>query len=465
MRKQAMALGVLLGGAMGGAIGCFDDGPKSCDLARPVDSCQSNQVCEQVAGNPTCVTPVVLRGRVLDPQGRGVSGALVAALDANDAPASGTATSGTDGAYELRVPVQRNADGTPVLHKVRLRASAAGFETFPSGLRRSLPFELSGAMPVEGKLAFQSTATDIVLLPLASPAGLGSIAGTVGGQPGQRGVLVVAEGPATATAISDIDGAYVIFNVVPGSYTVRGYAAGVQLQPATASVGAGARADRVDLQPRDVPVGSVSGSVSIVNAPGGSMTSVVLVVASTFNEAMKRGEVPPGLRAPKAGVPSVSGAFAIDGVPDGEFVVLAAFENDSLVRDPDTSIGGTQIQRVQIGDGNRQVALSAGFKITEALTVMGPGAGEAPEVMTSGAVSFSWKDDSSEDRYTLDVIDARGSVVWNVGVPKQTGGDVVVPYNGPALQAGALYQFRATSFHRDAPISQTEDLRGVFQMP
>ena len=166
------------------------------------------------------------------------------------------------------------------------------------------------------------------------------------------------------------------------------------------------------------------------------MTSVVLVVASTFNEAMKRGEVPPGLRAPRAGVPSVSGAFAIDGVPDGTYVVLAAFENDSLVRDPDTSIGGTQIQRVQIGDGNRQVALSAGFKITEALAVMRPGAGEAPEVMTSGAVSFSWKDDSSEDRYTLEVIDARGNVVWNVGVPKQTGGDVVVPYNGPALQAG-----------------------------
>ena len=90
----------------------------------------------------------------------------------------------------------------------------------------------------------------------------------MGGQPGQRGVLVVAEGPATATAISDIDGAYVIFNVAPGSYTVRGYAAGVQLQPAMASVGAGARAEKVDLQPRDVPVGSVSGSVSIVNAPG-----------------------------------------------------------------------------------------------------------------------------------------------------------------------------------------------------
>ncbi len=160
-----MVLGVLLGGVTGGLIGCGgDDGPKSCDLARPIDSCESKQVCEDVAGQPTCVAPVVLRGRVLDPQGRGVSGALVAALDANDAPASGTATSAMDGAYELRIPVQRTAAGVPVVYKVRLRASAAGFETFPSGLRRSLPFELSNAMMVEGKLAFQSTATDIVLI-------------------------------------------------------------------------------------------------------------------------------------------------------------------------------------------------------------------------------------------------------------------------------------------------------------
>ena len=173
MRKPGIALGVVLGGV----IGCGgNDGPKSCDLAQPTASCESNQVCEEVAGQPTCVAPVVLRGRVLDPQGRGVGGALVAALDANDAPASGTAISAADGAYELRVPVKRTADGAPMLHKVRLRASAAGFETFPSGLRRSLPFELSGAMQVEGKLAFQSLATDIVLVPLAGAGGLGSIA-------------------------------------------------------------------------------------------------------------------------------------------------------------------------------------------------------------------------------------------------------------------------------------------------
>ena len=37
-------------------------------------------------------------------------------------------------------------------------------------------------------------------------------------------------------------------------------------------------------------------------------------------------------------------------------------------------------------------------------------------------------------------------------------------YTGPALAPASLYQFRVTSFRKgDVPISQTEDLRGVFQ--
>jgi hypothetical protein len=316
---------------------------------------------------------------------------------------------------------------------------------------------------LEGRLVVRSAATDVTLWPLPPGPATGSIAGTVGGAAGKRAVLVVAEGPATLTAVSDVDGAYVIFNAPAGSYTVRGYAAGVQLNPAMASVSAGARASGVDLGPREAPLGKVSGSVSIVNAPGGSMTSVVLVVASTFNEALKRGEVPPGLRAPRAGAPTVSGAFTITDVPDGNYVVLAAFENDGLVRDPDTAIGGTQIQRAAIGDGGREVTLAAGFKVTEALAVMRPGGGDLPELV-NGVPTFVWKDDSSEDLYAIEVLDTRGTVVWKQDqLPRVTGGDVSVAYGGPPLTTGAVYQFRATSFRRgNVPISQTEDLRGVF---
>ena len=139
------------------------------------------------------------------------------------------------------------------------------------------------------------------------------------------------------------------------------------------------------------------------------MTSVVLVVASTFNAAWARGEVPPGLRAPGLGSPSVSGAFTITDVPDGDYVVLAAFENDNLVRDPDTAIGGTQIQRVTLGPASRQVALPASFKITEALAI--DASGRRRGARGDGAVR-----PPSSGRTTP----ARTATPWSCGTPTAT---------------------------------------------
>ena len=114
-----------------------DDRP--CNLADPVGSCRNGLVCEEAGGQPTCVAPVLLRGRVLDPAGASVAGARVTALDANDAPATATGLSGVDGSYELRLPSPRDAKGAPLARSIKLRASAAYHETFPGGLRRSLP--------------------------------------------------------------------------------------------------------------------------------------------------------------------------------------------------------------------------------------------------------------------------------------------------------------------------------------
>jgi hypothetical protein len=97
-----------------------------------------------------------------------------------------------------------------------------------------------------------------------------------------------------------------------------------------------------------------------------------MVVDSTFNATLVRGDVPPGLRAPDSGTaPNIDGAWTIAGIPDGKYVVLAAFENDGLVRDPDPNISGTQIQRVTVANG----ALSAApaFKVTAAVQMVGPG--------------------------------------------------------------------------------------------
>src|SRR5690606_20849628 len=209
----------------------------------------------------------------------------------------------------------------------------------------------------------------------------------------------------------------------------------------------------------------VSGSVNIVDAPGGSATSVVLVPVSVFNEALERGPVPFGMRAPAPPeAPTVTSGFSIPGIPPGRYKVLAAFENDDLVRDPDMGIAGTTIQEITVADD--AVSVSESFKVTEALEVVSPGA-ESPEIVTSAPV-LEWADDASEDRYEVVVYDAYGQLVWeDRAVPRVTGSSTVkVQYGGP-LQPGMVYQFRATSF-RDmgggSAISRTEDLRGVFEV-
>jgi hypothetical protein len=63
---------------------------------------------------------------------------------------------------------------------------------------------------------------------------------------------------------------------------------------------------------------------------------------------------------------------------------------------------------------------------------------------------------------------ALGEQIWEkLDVPGVSGSDSVsVPYEGPALQSGMIYQFRALSIGNGdtapPPISATEDLRGVF---
>ncbi len=268
------------------------------------------------------------------------------------------------------------------------------------------------------------------------------------------GTLVVAGG---STGIADFSGNYEVFNVPAGAMVdVRGYAAGLQITPTQAAVVADKPTTGIDLKSTGPATASVSGKVDIVNGGGASATSVVLAVEETFNADAARGVVPRGLR-----IGNVSGDFVIKDVPDGKYVVLAAFENDDLVRDPDVAIGGTQIVHLTVA-GQAQ-AIGTSFKVTGALGVVSPGATKLDEV--SGTPKLVWADDSGEDHYEVRVFDALGNKTWeDLMVPSASGNkDVSVDYGGPALTAGMIYQFRATSIKNGgSPISMTEDLKGVF---
>lgn len=447
--------GMLLACFLAQCVGCGgDDKPKTNAACTPgtAQGCSNNQVCEETTnGASACFDPVRIEGTVTDAlDGAAVEGALVVARDANGAAVSGTAKTDAAGHYSLVVPATRDANGTPAPGtSYTLRADASGYQMFPTAPRVALPISIT--QPTAGVI--ETTATDVVLLALpASTTATGTITGKVQ-LDDPKGTLIVA---GTTTALAANDGTFTLFNVPAGEVTVIGYRQGYNLAPASVSVAANATSAGVTLSASSVPASTVSGKVSIVNPGDGQNTSVILVIASTFVENAARGEAPPGLRTG-----NISGDFSIAGVPDGDYYVLAAFENDLLVRDPDTCIGGTEIVRVTVAGQN--VAITEGFKITGSLDVVSPDA----EQVASGTPSLVWVDDSSEDHYTVSVYDAFGTLVWeDLAVPSVSGGkNVTVQYGGPALTPGMVYQYRATSINNGGcAISRTEDLRGVFRV-
>lgn len=461
MFRSSFASGWLVVFALGvGACG-GDDGARekaACDPDAQT-GCAGGQICEVVEeGEPACFAPVLLKGRVIDAaSGEPVSDAIVAARDVNGALISrGLATTDAAGRYVLSLPAQRSRDGTPRIPSASLRADASGYRTFPGGLRVALPVDTTRASSSDGAIVVENESTDVALDALVAQGPVGTIRGYVRADD-PAGTLVVA---GAASGIASNDGSFTLFNVAAGSAEVRGYKAGVQLSSAQVDVVADGVVEGVELVARAGSLARVSGDVSFVNARA-QQTSVVLVVESTFDESLARGEVPIGLR-----LFPVGGHYELVGVPDGRYVVLAAFENDDLVRDPDTSIGGTAVQRITVAGADVGVP---GFKITGALAVMEPGA-DKPDVVT-GTPTFVWEDDSSEDGYELVVYDTFGNLVWrDTAVPRVTGSATVsYAYSGPALARG-YYQFRAISFREPKNggrtyISSTEDLKGVFVVP
>lgn len=473
-RTRILRLTLLL--AVAASPGCGDEQnePAKAQLGgrcteAQLDECEDGLACEprNDSDGRVCSQPLTITGSSSDAlTGAAIANALIYILDATGSPIAQAKTN-VEGQYEATVSVPREADGSiSEASSWTVSASARGYQPFPYGVRTPVPITGNQIEASAGSLTLGDENTDVVLLPLTGADDLATVRGTVNAT--AAGTLVVAETDAAQPAPFGIvgpDGTFTIFNVPKAEVTVRGYRKGVSVEPKAVTVEADV--EDLALMLEDKELGSVSGSINIVNAGGGSLSSVVLVPESVFDPIAEKGPVPLGLRVPDAPKsPNVSGAFQFEDVSPGTYVVLAAFENDDLVRDPDTNIGGTALQTVEVAAS--AVMLDESFKVTAALVVESPGAEEVEEV--SEPLTFVWADDSSEDQYHFVLRSALGEVVWEVpDVPGVSGSDTVsVEYDGPALTPGMFYQFQATSM-RDTndglvPISRTEDLRGVFRL-
>ncbi len=452
------------------AAACSSHHTSSCAPGSQ-SSCGSGQVCEGVQGGaPACFDPVVIEGVVFDlaydTTTGGLADARVVALDVNGAPMGAAATSSTSGVYSLSVPATRSTSGAPSSSAaVTLRADRAGYFTFPSGIRVAVPLDLSLAVHEGSTWKLSSSLTDIGLI-AAPGAGTARIHGNVAGA---RGVLVVAEpagGGAGHTAVADSTGSYVIFNLAAGDWTVKAYGRGANFTTGAAT-GLAAGEDRaVDLSIASTATATVTGSLQPTgqNQPQSLDTSVILVVRSTYQPAIDRGEAPPGLIAPHL----TTSNFSISGVPDGEYTVLAAFGNDGYVRDI-SGIGGTAPVDVVVAGGTMTSAPGS-FKITGAVSfdptnaiTASSGTEGAVTIVTSATPTFNWVAYPSlgQGNYQVDVFNALGEDVWAPAAFDHA--TTSASYGGPSLTAGMTYQVRVTAFDTNAnQISRTEDLLGIF---
>ncbi|HSC88131.1 MAG TPA: carboxypeptidase-like regulatory domain-containing protein [Polyangiaceae bacterium] len=441
----------------------------TCDPEDPY--CDDELTCaETTSGEHRCYGKVVMRGDVTDTSNAAaIEDARVLALDEEGYAVTDVAVTDIEGAYELEVPVVRDDEGHPIDTTFTLQGSAQNYEPFPRGARVALPISTADAEATGNLWVIEQALTSIGLVPLPEKerfVATGSLVG-LDGDSNVGGALVVASGPnGTFSGITDKGGAFTLFNLLDGTYTVRVYADGMQVESLELTV-EGANLDALTLNEVDEPTTTVTGSVQIVE--GGGETSVILVVEDTFDEDAIRGEVPRGLRAPRSGRPSITGEFTIEGVPAGRYVVLAAYENDALVRDPDANISGTDIVHIEIPAGTETFDMPDSFKVTQALATLAPGV-DGPEAVSDKPM-LQWADDSSEDWYDVRVFDSFGEEVWNsLNLPSVSGGGVAeVQYGGP-LEPGMYYQFRVSSWRDQgngdaSAIATTEDLRGVFFLP
>jgi len=485
------------------AAGC-KDGPRACDLAAPScpagsaclanadgsggvctascdatdpGACGAAQVCDPVlGGGSACFDPVVFTGVVFDgATDAPIEGATVLAADDTGIVVTAVSVSDLAGSYTLAVPVLRDGSGAIVDGTYTLRVSASDYQPYPAGIRPAIPIDVSSATydDATGRWVITNATTSVSLIALAG-MGLPSISGKVGGDV-PVGTLVVAEctSPPCPFAYAGLDGSYIIHNVPSGDYEVRAYRVDQQITPVMVNVSSTDLVD-VDLAPNASPLATVSGPVNIVTAAGGSLPSVVLIPSSTFQQispTFVRGEVAPGLRAPEPGIaPNVLNTYTISGIPEGTYKVLAAFENDLLIRDPDPGIAGTQILEITVPDpvDGLDITVGSNFKVTQALEIFSPGATAPEAIDPMSPPDLVFAQDSGEQSYDILVYDAFGNEVWSTNVlPPMGSTPVSVSIAGQfTLDPGMYYQFRAISLDGGGdPLATTEDLLGVFYVP
>ena len=343
------------------------------------------------------------------------------------------------------------------------------------GKQSYIPVPASALLnPVPQKINAGATNNYPVNMTASSLTAGGWVSGKV--PSGIANVLVAVEATGVAyTSISDSSGNYIIYNVPPAAYTVKGYAQSHTIASKATTVTANA-GSTVDLIAGTAPTNTVPVRFKLI--AGGGVSSPATMVVSLVHPITK--EAIPGLSLSQAYPPPLNYSFS--GVADGRYIVRATFANDTIVVDPDNIVkAGEPSVTVSSGTPTPTVEIIATLAVT--LTSPTNALNSTDPVPVTGLTpTFSWEAYSSTSDYVIEVMDANsGSIVWGgftgMGTATATKNIMTtlptINYNSDgkatALVVGKTYRWRIYASKDDKGltppwklISMSEDQMGLF---
>jgi hypothetical protein len=404
--------------------------------------------CKKNESNPTNGT---VNGTITNIQeGTALANANIEFFNSVDnSPTAYATTSGSDGKYSISLPA-----GTYLM-----KISNQGYNSIPPEGISAVPVVVTAGQTIPA--SYQMVASSI------TNAGYVSGKVVVGTTP-KQGVLVIVSGNAgTYSGTSGTNGIFTIYNVPAGSYTLKGYIASFNSNPANVTITQNAKTTASDLILTSGATGTVSGSVTFL-ATTNIEVDVSLVIPGTNSTI-------PGLT-----VMTSSGNYTLTNVPNGTFIARASWANDNKVVDPDWIIKSGE--PIVIVNSNN---VSLNFSLTGSVLLISPSNAlttTVPVEVTTASPVFSWTAYASTDNYVLEVIDMNGTTVWGgiSGTPltrkviiakTQTSATYNFDATGQALQNGKTYRWRVYASKNDSGqalgwklISASEEQMGLFKI-
>lgn len=274
-----------------------------------------------------------------------------------------------------------------------VRVSAQGYNSAPSQGISGVPTEIVLGTTVEKEVALRTHSS-------------ATATAQISGSTGVAGTLVVAYDSTTenwASALSDADGNFTLFNVEPGNYDITAFKAGNTSDTINTVADVDGIYTDQNLTVETATNSTLSGSITFLAGENG-VVDITLLHPVTMDTI-------PGLVTENL---SQDNSYTLEGVPDGDFLAWASFENDGYIVDQDWIIkngGFPNALELTISSANQ----TKDFSVTDTVPLVSPTNDAEPVIpveVDTLTPTFTWQTYPGTQQWAIEVFDSDGNTIW-----------------------------------------------------